>query len=336
MPPAPAPVHILRCHSAQINTLYFSHDNKRLYSGDLLGQVFITSTETLRTITSWKPHNDVRHGRDNKLHIWERIVEPHSLADVATPPSVPVPSLQISLDVNALNYCRFSLLLCDKASSNAMVAVPNLVDSSLVDVWAIPSVDRLHAAVGSQDAGTQRVEDGRGHEKTGIVMGLHLFEDHSANELRLLMSFENGGLALWATANVRQKTVQGRGWQRLWNIKSHVESGWSLLVYLQLGSNFWSPVMAMSVTYDNTVAFTVSADNLLCKYSLQVSIHVLIPLCGGEKWIKNMKDGLSPTERTVVYRTKHPGNGAIALQQEGRVVAVGGWDGKSVFGVRKF
>lgn len=58
MSPAPAPIHILRCHSTPINSIYLSHDNERLYSGDLAGQIVTTSTETLRTISSWRAHSD--------------------------------------------------------------------------------------------------------------------------------------------------------------------------------------------------------------------------------------------------------------------------------------
>lgn len=58
MPQAPAPKHILRSHSTQVNTIYFSRDNQRLYSGDLSGHVIATSTETLRIIMSWKAHID--------------------------------------------------------------------------------------------------------------------------------------------------------------------------------------------------------------------------------------------------------------------------------------
>ena len=45
--------------------------------------------------------------------------------------------LSYSLDVNALNFCRFSLLTLDvppppsAADTRALVAVPNLVESSL-------------------------------------------------------------------------------------------------------------------------------------------------------------------------------------------------------------
>lgn len=36
----------------------------------------------------------------------------------------------------------------------------------------------------------------------------------------------------------------------------------------------------------------------------------------------------SPQALGVAYRTKHPGNAAIALRDDGKVCAVGGWDGK--------
>lgn len=44
------------------------------------------------------------------------------------------PKLQLSLDVNALNFCRFSLLRLEPldGQETALVALPNLVDSSLV------------------------------------------------------------------------------------------------------------------------------------------------------------------------------------------------------------
>lgn len=47
---------------------------------------------------------------------------------------LPVPDLDYSLDVNALNFCRFSLLPSPKAEHEALLAVPNLVESSLVIV----------------------------------------------------------------------------------------------------------------------------------------------------------------------------------------------------------
>jgi ASTRA-associated protein 1 len=60
----------------------------------------------------------------------------------ATLSQLPTPSLCYSLDVNALNYCRFSLLSRQESNitskdeandaSQALIAVPNLVESDEV------------------------------------------------------------------------------------------------------------------------------------------------------------------------------------------------------------
>jgi hypothetical protein len=56
------------------------------------------------------------------------------LGGSAALPSLPTPTLRYSMDVNALNYCRFSLLrLCEGSEeAKALIALPNLVDSSVV------------------------------------------------------------------------------------------------------------------------------------------------------------------------------------------------------------
>lgn len=77
-----------------------------------------------------------RHGRDNKLHVWTLPEDnAEKLREAAVQPDLPDPELLHSLDVNALNYCRFSLMSLDPSQSieeEAFVAVPNLVESSLV------------------------------------------------------------------------------------------------------------------------------------------------------------------------------------------------------------
>ena len=55
---------------------------------------------------------------------------------------LPVPSLRYSLDVNALNFCRFSLLRCSSTSERTphwqgMVALPNLVESGAVSAGSV-------------------------------------------------------------------------------------------------------------------------------------------------------------------------------------------------------
>lgn len=46
---------------------------------------------------------------------------------------LPVPSLRYSLDVNALNFCRFSLLRLG-GDAQGLVALPNLVESGVVSL----------------------------------------------------------------------------------------------------------------------------------------------------------------------------------------------------------
>ena len=84
-------------------------------------------------------HGIRSHGRDNKLYAWTAVFASQAVADAAAGVNVTAPTLLYSLDVNALNFCRFSLLplgLHESSPSSsrgsALVAVPNLVESSLV------------------------------------------------------------------------------------------------------------------------------------------------------------------------------------------------------------
>lgn len=75
-----------------------------------------------------------RHGRDNKLHVWNRVqdvAESIRSGGSATLQESSAPILTYSMDVNALNYCRFSLL---PQNSSALIALPNLVESSEVSI----------------------------------------------------------------------------------------------------------------------------------------------------------------------------------------------------------
>ena len=93
--------------------------------------------------------NKYRHGRDNKLHVWSRVDESTfiNVGGSASVPGLSVPTICYSMDVNALNFCRFSLLplparrvdsagddLDAPQSQEALIAVPNLVESSWVSL----------------------------------------------------------------------------------------------------------------------------------------------------------------------------------------------------------
>lgn len=74
------------------------------------------------------------------MHVWLRVEDlPFSarIGGSAGLPSLPTPSLSYSLDVNALNFCRFSLLNLPSGSGQngipkALISLPNLIDSSTV------------------------------------------------------------------------------------------------------------------------------------------------------------------------------------------------------------
>ncbi|KAI0360022.1 WD-40 repeat-containing protein [Trametes cingulata] len=316
-PPPPTPKHIIRSHIAQVNVLYISPDNERIYSGDAAGTVVITSTRSLRAIATWKAHTDgllgveeweaciITHGRDYKLHVWTGVREPSgSLGGSAALPGLQTPQLCYSLDVNALNYCRFSLLpLPEDAQTEerkALLAVPNLVESAYADLWTLPGKQRLHAAIGK--AGQEApAPDGRGvRNPIGIIMSMHLSSvphPHAAGrtQLRLLCGYENGSVTMWGyTREDKDVSIEGIGWESMWSVRLHVES-----------------VMAMTVSMDGSFALSVSADHLIGRYN-----------------IAEAEEAADPKEACTVHKTKYPGNGSVAIKDDGRVCAVGGWDGK--------
>ncbi|THH01402.1 hypothetical protein EW145_g6921 [Phellinidium pouzarii] len=230
---APSPSHILRVHPAHVNVVSFSDDNERLYSGDLSGSVLVTSTRTLRPIAIWKAHTDsilgvqewasniATHGRDNKLHVWTRLLAVRAVGDTASSPDLPTPTLCYSLDVNALNFCRFSLLSSShitsqsstsSANDSALVAVPNLVESSLADVWQIPSCRRMHAAIGKLEGSEMSTKEdeshGRGKVRTDHNIARYDLTADKGDELAGRVSkyrikqAGNGGIALRSDGRV--------------------------------------------------------------------------------------------------------------------------------------
>ena len=95
--------------------------------------------------------------------------------------------------------------------------------------------------------------------------------------------------------------------------------------------------MAMAVSKDKKIALTVSADHLVGRYDLSVSCVFIEPIC-----ILTITNNLQAAQEQddtaaacTVHRIKHPGNGSIALRDDGKVCAIGGWDGKYVRSVRR-
>lgn len=125
-------------------------------------------------------------------------------------------------------------------------------------------------------------------------MAIHLFEasppHQSSPKLYCLAGYEDGSVCLYVRdGDATTKTIEGRGWTQLWRYKEHTES-----------------VFALGLDPNARFAISVSADTKLVKYDL-LNGHV---------------------EKPLVHVGKHAGNGAVAIRRDGRVCAIGGWDGK--------
>ncbi len=55
--PPPQPVYILRGHAAQIHSVQFAHQNRRLLTGDAEGWVVFWKVETKRALVVWRAHH---------------------------------------------------------------------------------------------------------------------------------------------------------------------------------------------------------------------------------------------------------------------------------------
>lgn len=147
------------------------------------------------------------HGRDNYIHI-HHPTPTHGSLSTGPGPSRPPLSIDESLTTNSLNFCRFSLCpvprVEDKARQGlspepeALLAVPNLVDSELVDIYLLPSRRRLHASLNFLKKPKEAVGDSArpGEGRTGLIMSLHLAFD-GEGRLNCVMTFEDGRLEVW-------------------------------------------------------------------------------------------------------------------------------------------
>lgn len=86
--------------------------------------------------------------------------------------------------------------------------------------------------------------------------------------------------------------------------------------------------MAMRVSKANDMALTISADNLIGRYDLLVGPATAIFLA----FLTSLQraGNTSPDTACAAHRTKYAGNSSIAIRDDGKVCAVGGWDGRYV------
>jgi hypothetical protein len=190
------------------------------------------------------------HGRDNVIHIYEPIVHRRGLSLAVGPsPITKPPEIWKTLPTNSLNFCRFALLPIPAGRGKereALLAVPNLLDSELADVYHLPSMKRLHAAINTSESissGATISTDLEGM-RSGLMMSLHLgflatTGRDELSRLGLAIGFEDGRVELWVCTSAGS-SEENESWRlfsdgrgavgpRRWGIlgrgKGHNEAG---------------------------------------------------------------------------------------------------------------
>ncbi|WVF68720.1 hypothetical protein IAT40_003492 [Kwoniella sp. CBS 6097] len=358
-PPPPSPFHYLRTHHHPLSALHFNSTNALLYSGDQEGWVSILDLKVRRVICYWRAHEGgvlgleewegglISHGRDNVIHFYEPLKRPYISFSVGSSTGTgngperykTGPPIRQSLPTNALNFCRFSLLpLDDHKISNqsplmdgekerrirngkgkgkgkgkereAIMAVPSLTNSELVDIYHIPSLKRIHAAVNYVPKVQAPVKDSVVPEngRSGLVMSLHLRHRQSTSSLTLSIGYEDGRVELYRSSVDLDNILTSQPfdarmssgpnpWEMVWKGKGHNEA-----------------VMGMDVDKQARYGWSVSADHRLVRFDFAKVLEKQTP----PEDISIMKD----------HSLRQIGNSCVTVRPDGRVVAVGGWDGK--------
>ncbi|CAD6563594.1 MAG: ASTRA complex subunit [Tremellales sp. Tagirdzhanova-0007] len=325
MSPPPAPFHLLRNHQSSLSALSFDSTNNFLYSGDQSGHIAMTDLRKRRVICHWKAHKEGLLG----VQEWDgRLIRSGPCAQLAfqadgigkeamgeTTWFICIILIDQHLEPKTTIH-RLSVRSTKGKSrmKEAFLALPNLVNSELADIYHLPSMKRIHSSINAlpvstnlpvQLTATDPMSVKPKGDRSGLIMSLHL--SIQASKVALVMGFEDGRVEVWTcllSDHDWDETWDGRFsdermWQKVWGGKGHNEA-----------------VMAMAVDRTTSRAFTVSADHLLCRYDLKRAL--LSP-----------HDSDTADDQVISsYSTKQIGNAALAISRDGKVVAVGGWDGR--------
>jgi WD40 repeat protein len=84
---------------------------------------------------------------------------------------------------NALNFCKFDAFY---HQSQTKIALPNLINSNLVDIYNLDTDSYMSEAIGLNQSNS-----------TGICMNLSFYEQNTT--LLLAIGYEDGSISIWNT-----------------------------------------------------------------------------------------------------------------------------------------
>lgn len=191
---------------------------------------------------------ECRHGRDNKLCVWQLPEADESgFAKILPIDDASVdrkqPWLLHSLPVHALNFCSFAMLEAVPHGNHSLptegifVATPGVQDGH-VHVTSLPSEERIATIPSPKD------------QNTGMVMAIGLlFQPNGQRQgLTVLAGYESGQACIW-----RQKN-DTRQWGLSYLQKSHAQ-----------------PILSLGISHSQSCFFTSSADAVIARHPISTS-----------------------------------------------------------------
>ncbi|PBP20638.1 WD domain-containing protein [Diplocarpon rosae] len=248
LPPA-QPAYILRGHVSQVHTTAFIRSNSRLVTGDADGWIVVWSLATKRPVAVWRAHVGVilgasawgpdriiTHGKDNKLTVWKLSEEEEeSMSKILPVDRPPTPRKQPwllhLLHVNTMNFCSFAQCPSAPPSEELLIAVPNTLSSETVDIFHLPSSQRIHTLPNPPSL------------KGGMVMAVSLFSHPQTSHLTVIAGYESGHTTV---SHLSDST-----WTTLYTAQAHTQ-----------------PILALDVSPARDFYLTSSADAVIAKHPL--------------------------------------------------------------------
>jgi len=217
-------------------------------------------------IKDWQETRLITHGRDHKLRVWQ--VPEEDLNDLSTVLPADAgkdddgkveerqPWLIHSMDVNALNFCAFAV--CEAPGQQAgplsqgipladgnkeatfqpiLLAAPNGLDQGGIDIFHLPSEQRISKLQGDQK------------QNTGMVMSLRIFKSQTTGKLTLIAGFEDGSVYVYAKKE--QNVMPAWIWEKVMAARPHKQ-----------------PVLSLDVLPGGEGLISSSADAVIARFAI--------------------------------------------------------------------